>query len=413
MPSDFLESLGIRPIINACGTVTRLGAARLPEPVVAAMTQAAGCSMRPDQLQGIASHRISAVTGTEAGLVTAGASAALTLGAAAILAGSDLARMERLPDTRGMRRTFLVAADQRSGYDHAVRAAGARLRTVGVNEAVSGAGVRRAELWEYQAAIDRHTAGILYVQSDRSEPPLAAVVELAHRYELPVLVDAAAEVPPLENLWRLPASGADLVAFSGGKGLRGPQASGILCGRRELIRSAALQMLDMDELHALWEPVPGLLDGAPELPGLPRQGIGRGLKVSKEQIVGLLAALELALDPERLDPEPQQQRWLERISSRLEGLGCRCELAPPTAVGRRPRLWLHLRSEEHEAAPLELCRQLQAGDPAIYVVLDRLSDGIIGIDPIGLSEQEIDLLSHRMAEVFTANLRRTSRPAAE
>lgn len=413
MQADFLASLGVRPIINACGTVTRLGAARLPEQVVAAMTQAAGCSLRPDELQGIASRRISAVTGTEAGLVTAGASAALTLGAAAILAGSDLAKMERLPDTRGMRRTFLVAADQRSGYDHAVRAAGARLQSVGINESVSGAGVRRAELWEYEAAIGRHTAGILYVQSDRSAPPLTAVAELARRYELPVLVDAAAEVPPLENLWRLPASGADLVAFSGGKGLRGPQASGILCGRRELVRSAALQMLDMDELESLWEPVPGLLDGEPKLPGLPRHGIGRGLKVSKEQIVGLLAALQLALDPERPDPTPQQQRWLERISRRLEGLGCRCRLAPPTAAGRRPRLWLQLLPEELVTAPVELCRQLQAGEPPIYVVLDRLDEGIIGIDPIGLSEPEIDLLSQRMAELFTANLKRTDRPAAE
>src|SRR5262249_14629683 len=146
------------------------------------------------------------------------------------------------------------------------------------------------------AAIDsQRTAGVLFVERNGARPPLAEVVETAHRQFRPVLVDAAAELPPKENLTALPASGADLVCFSGGKAIRGPQGTGILCGNPELLASAAMQMLDMDDHPELWSPPEELMPLAKHY-GMPRHGLGRGFKVSKEEIVGLLVALDEFLE---------------------------------------------------------------------------------------------------------------------
>src|SRR5262245_25128513 len=226
----------------------------MPEAVLEAFCAAARESVPLDELQGVASRVIAGATGAEAGLVTSGAAAALTLGAAAVLTRYDLGRMEQLPHCTGFPHEFVVAREQRNGYDHCVRAAGATLVEVGFHEVVAGAGVRRAEAWEYEAAFGPGTAGVVYFYGAGARPPLAEVVARAHARGLPVLVDAAGQLPPRANLKALAATGADLVVFSGGKALRGPQATGILCGRRDLIASAVLQMLDMDDHHELWEP---------------------------------------------------------------------------------------------------------------------------------------------------------------
>src|SRR5208282_4895402 len=158
---------------------------------------------------------------------------------------------------------------------------------VGFQEIVAGAGVRRAEAWEFEAAFGPKTAGVLHVYDVYAAPPLAELVKRAHARGLPVLVDAAGELPPRANLRAIIATGADLVVYSGGKAIRGPQATGILCGKRDLIGAALLQMLDMDDHFELWEPPPALIDKS-KLAGMPRHGIGRALKVSKEQIAALL-----------------------------------------------------------------------------------------------------------------------------
>src|SRR5436189_3236542 len=188
------EPWGLEPIINASGAVTRLGGAPMPEAVLEAFCAAARESVPLDELQAVASRALAEATGAEAGLVTSGAAAALTLGTAAILTGYDLGRIERLPCCEGFPHELVVAREQRNGYDHAVRAAGARLVEVGFNEIVANAGVRRTEAWEYEAAFSAQTAGILYVFAPDSRPPLREVVERAHRRGLPALVDAAGEL---------------------------------------------------------------------------------------------------------------------------------------------------------------------------------------------------------------------------
>jgi L-seryl-tRNA(Ser) seleniumtransferase len=389
------RELGLQPIINASGTVTRLGGAPLPPAVLDAFVAAAAETVPLEQLQAAASVRIAAATGAEAGLVTSGAAASLTLGAAAILARGDVGRMERLPCCDGFPHDFVVSREHRNGYDHAVRAAGVRLVEVGFNEITANAGVRRTEAWEYEAAFASDTAGVLYGYAPTSQPPLEQVVECAHRHGLPVLVDAAGELPPRENLTRIVATGADLVAFSGGKAIRGPQSTGILCGRRELIASAALQMLDMDDHPDLWDPPHTLIDRT-KLNGMPRHGIGRSLKVSKEEIAALLKALELftagAFDAEI----PTYQKWLEAIAGSLKSTSAQCQLIDPGDGQSPPRLEIALNERQLGRSAFEVCRRLRQGKPPIYVGHGKLSEGVLVIRPTCLQDSQIEPLIRRL-----------------
>ncbi|MBI3840323.1 MAG: aminotransferase class V-fold PLP-dependent enzyme [Planctomycetia bacterium] len=393
------EELGLKPIINASGAITRLGGAPMSPGVLDAFREAAAESVPLEQLQGAASKVIAQVTGAEAGLVTSGAAAALTLGAAAILTRYDLARMERLPQCEGFPNEFVVAREHRNGYDHAVRASGARLVEVGFHESAAGAGVRRAEAWEYEAAFGPHTAGVLYVLTNDSQPPLADVVRLAHAHHLPVLVDAAGELPPRANLTAIVASGADLVAFSGGKAIRGPQATGILCGRRELVGPAALQMLDMDERFELWQPPPELIDRS-RLLGMPRHGIGRGFKVSKEQIVALVAALRMFARGDYDVELAGYRQQLATVSKALAGCAARCELKEGQSECL-PILEIVVDQGALGRTAIEVCRDLRSGTPPCYVGHSALREGRLIINPLHLNDDRTAELARRLREELT------------
>lgn len=372
----------------------------MPAAVLDAFRAASGESVPIDLLQGAASRALAEATGTEAGLVTAGAAAALTLGAAAMLTGNDLGRMEKLPHCDGFPDEIVVAREHRNGYDHSVRAAGARLVEVGFHESASGAGMRRVEAWEYEAAFGPRTAGVLYVLTPGSRPPLTEVVERAHAHDLPVLVDASAELPPRDNLRAIPATGADLVAFSGGKALCGPQATGILCGRRRLVGAAALQMLDIDEHVALWQPPPELIDRE-ALPGMPRQGIGRGLKVSKEQIVALLVALRNFRQTDFAADLETATRCLQLIGDELSGVAAaRCTLHP-TKSECLPVLEIVVDEPALGRTAIEVCRRLRDGSPPCYVGHWALDDGKLLLNPLHLDEPQSAELARRLREELT------------
>lgn len=389
------EEIGVRTVINACGSVTRLGGAPISPGALAAFTGAAGAAVPLEELQAAASRILAGVTGAEAAIVTSGASSALTLGAAAILAGLDPGRMERLPETSGFPNEFIVAREQRNGYDHAVRAAGARLVEVGCNELVAGSGVRRTEPWEYEAAIGPNTAGVLYVHAADARPRLEEVAALARRKGLPVLVDAAAELPPKRNLTALIQAGADLVAFSGGKALRGPQSTGILCGKRRLVASALLQMLDMDDHPELWSPPRELIDRS-EIAGMPRHGIGRGFKVSKEEIAALVAAVR-AFQQGAYDEEVALYRpRLARLAKDLEGLPLSTRIVAPDDEEQFPVLQIATHDSGRDA--MEICRRLRDGEPRIFVGHARLHEGYLVIHPLCLRETDFAEIARRIRE---------------
>jgi len=391
------QDLGLTPIINASGAVTRLGGAPMPTEVLDAFRDAAAQWVPLEQLQAAAGQRIAELTGTEAGLVTAGSAAALTLGTAAILCGYDLRRIEQLPHCDDFPCEFIIAREQRSGYDHAVRAAGARFVEVGFNEIVSNAGVRRTEAWEYEAAFTQNTAGVFYGYGRDTEPPLAEVIQRAHKHNLPVLVDAAGELPPKRNLTEITALGADLVAFSGGKAVRGPQSTGILCGRRDLIASAAIQMLDMDDHLQLWDPPSELID-RDKLDGLPRHGIGRPLKVSKEEVLALLTALELFASGAYDSDWADQHSRLETIAAELSGQPVTCSIEGTIEAERSPMLAISIDETAAGRTAFEICRGLRSGIPPVYVSHGRLSQATLMINPLCLSDQQALELARRVCE---------------
>lgn len=195
-------SLGVTPIINAKGTATRLSGGIMRPEVSAAMVEASEACVDMAELQAAASREIAKATGAEAGYVASGASACLLLAAAACIAGNDLGRMARLPDTRGMKNEIIMMRSQRNFYDHAIRAAGATLVEVGLPDRYAGAGVRDAESWEIEDAITERTAAIFYVADAAAQPSLKTVTAIAKKHKLPVIVDAAAQLPPQSNLDR-------------------------------------------------------------------------------------------------------------------------------------------------------------------------------------------------------------------
>jgi L-seryl-tRNA(Ser) seleniumtransferase len=375
---DPYKQLGVRRRINAAGALTRLGGAVMAPEVVAAMAAASRASVDIGELQDAASERIAAATGAEAGMVTTGAAAALTLAAAAAMAGFDPARMAALPHAGAFPHDILLPRTHRTGYAHALAAAGARLVDIGHNDRGTGAGVRGLEAWEIEAALTPNVAAFGFSVNAANVGDLATVVAVCKPRGVPVIVDAAAQLPPKENLRRFTELGADLVAFSGGKALGGPQASGILAGRRALVASALLQQLDMDVSPETWSP-PRLIDRA-NLRGVPHHGIGRGFKAGKEEIVGLLAALDRFVNADDAKATAALEGRLRAIMAALLGLDV--TLVPASVTGRVPVLEI--------AVPdaLALSARLQRGDPPVHLSERHAARGVLTLDPQVLSPDD-------------------------
>lgn len=379
-------------VISARGYSTKLGGAPLPDAVLDAMREAASACVRMDLLQEAAGRLIAEVTGAESGLVASGASAALTLGTAACLAGMDVDRMNRLPDTTGMPDEVVVHRSHRNDYDHAVRAAGARFVEVGYSYLTHP--------YEVEQAITPRTAA-LYWQAggDGVAVPLAEFCAIAHRHGKPVIVDAAAELPPAAHLRSFIEQGADLVAFSGGKHLRGPQATGILCGRAALVASAALQHQDMDVFPETW-PL-RTLQGPGRLAGPPHHGIGRGFKVGKEEIAGLMAALELY---RVRDFDAERRGWtadLDRILTAVRGVpGIAAELRPASDGRPVPRLEVAVDPAVAGVDATALVIRLQEGDPPIHVFERFAGAGRLVFHPEALAAGDADRIAVRLREIL-------------
>jgi uncharacterized pyridoxal phosphate-dependent enzyme len=368
------ERLGVHRVINAYECLTRLGGSRMDPEVLAAMTEASQWFVQLDELQQKTGERIAALVGVEAAYVTSGAAAGLTLATAASIAGTDPSRITRLPDTRGMANEVVIERSHRNRYDHAIRQAGATFSEYGF--------ARGTEPWELEAAITPQTAAVAYFVTNATPwtLPLPTVAAIAHRHGLPVIVDAAAELPPAENLRRFVDEGGDLVVFSGGKGLRGPQCSGLILGRRDLIAACAAN-------------------------ASPRHAIGRPMKVGKEEMVGLLVALERYLaDP----PEARQKRWEAQVRQAVAALQDLPGLIPervfPMPTGKLiPRALVRVTA----ACPLTadaIIAALADGDPVIAVRPDPA--GFI-IDPQTLCDGEVNVICARIHAI----LERTYVPA--
>ncbi|MGA9402789.1 aminotransferase class V-fold PLP-dependent enzyme [Haladaptatus sp.] len=397
MPNETIyEELGVPHVVNATGTKTRIGGSRIRPEAVEAMAQASEAFVRLSDLQARASELIADVTGADAGYVTCGASSALALGAAACIAGDDIGAMARLPETEGVPDEIVMPRTHRTGYDHALRAAGANIVDVGSNDRHLGTGSRNVEPWEIADAIDENTAAVAYMEKSYTEPPLGVVCDIAHDNGVPVIVDAAAELPPVSNLSAFIEAGADLVAFSGGKAIRGPQTTGILAGRKDLVESVAAQHLDMHAAEQVWEPALELVNPN-ELGGVPRQGIGRSMKVGKEELVGLIRALQLFVED---DHDARISEWLdrsERIAEELDAVsGYETHLTADDKTAVAPEVVVSVDAELAGVTATDVVRGLRREEPRVFVGADALSDGEFTVNPMCLTDAEAEYAVERI-----------------
>ena len=368
--------LGVRPIIHASGTTTRYGGSILRPEALETMREASTMLVNLDELNEAAGAAIARMLGAEAAFVTAGASSGLILQAAACIAGADPAKITRLPDTTGMRNEIVIQRAHRFAYDQAYRVAGAVLVEIGL--------ARRTQPFELEAAIGERTAAVAYLVSPFTSPPgvltLEQVVAIAHKRGVPVIVDAASMLPPRENLTKFLRLGADLVSFSGGKGIRGPQSTGILAGRRDLVRAVASN-------------------------ASPNQALGRAAKTSKEEICGLVTALESFMAE---DEKAEMKRYTDVCATIVEALG---EIPGVRAVVEQdpvnrvlPHAVIYFTPEWVGPSGHAVQVALAQGEPHIYVQQGVHQGGYfdeIAIDPINLQPGDEAIIAARLREELT------------
>ncbi len=329
---DYYDKLGVTKIINAAGTYTALTASTMPPPVQAAIARAAKHPVRLLELQKAAGEYLARQLRCEGALVTNGAASALTLGTAACMSLANKTAVHDIPtDIAGLKNEVVVQKAHRYGYDHALRNCGVRF-------------VEVVTLQEYEKAFSEKTVMTNFFNAaEGGEISREDWIRVAHQHGVPCFNDAAADVPPISNLWNYTQMGFDLVTFSGGKGIRGPQNAGLLLGRKDLIQAAVLN----NNPHS--------------------DSIGRGMKVSKEQIVGMVAAVDWFLGQSDAAMEAEFRRRAERIAAPLKNIPSleRKVAIPTVAANVVPHLLIRYDQERVKISPVDVAAELRRGTPSI------------------------------------------------
>ncbi|MEW6048121.1 MAG: aminotransferase class V-fold PLP-dependent enzyme [Bacillota bacterium] len=377
------EQMGVSKVINAAATLTRLGGNIIPPSVVEAIVGASRGFVDLNELQLRVGERLAELTHNEGAYVTCGAAAGLYLGVAATLALKDPERFRRVPTDPPLEYEVLIHRAHRNPYDVAVAQFGVRLVEVGQ------VGPRATEEpVEFLERMHDRTLAILYVISGwlpQGAPPLERLTAAARCAGVVVIVDAAAQLPPVENLWKYTREmGADLAVFSGGKDLAGPADTGLVVGRADLIE--AMRRI-----------------------GYPKHGIGRMLKVSKEAMVGLMVAVERYL---RLDHEARRRRAEEVVEYFVRELGAipgvTVERSFPNEAGQPlPRARVRLQSALAWLTPAGLVEALARGRPSVEVL--PAEDGVF-LNPMTLQDGEELIVAARIREVLAEAQRTRSVP---
>ncbi|MBM3776572.1 MAG: aminotransferase class V-fold PLP-dependent enzyme [Acidobacteria bacterium] len=328
---DYWKELEVRPFINAAGTYTTLTASLMPPEVLKAIEYASKQYVHLIELQDVVGRKIASLIGCEAAMVTAGAASALTLGTAACMTGTNPDFIRRLPDTAGMKTEVIVQKTHRYGYDHAVRNCGIRFVEVETRE-------------ELERAVNERTVMMLFFNAAEPSGQIkgAEFVELGKKHRVATFNDAAADTPPLENLSKYSKMGFDLVTFSGGKGIRGPQSAGLLLGRKDLIEAARL-------------------NGSPY-----SDSIGRGMKVNKEELLAMMVAVELFVSK---DHAAEWREWEKRVRTVADSVAGLSTVKTETFVPQISNAVPHLRITWDESAlkitGAEAAKRLLEGEPSI------------------------------------------------
>ena len=354
------ESIGVRPLINCRGTYTIISGSLMLSEVREAMGEASKAYVHLDELMEAVGARIAELMQCEWGLVTNGCAAALTQVTSACVAGDDPEHIKQLPDTTGLKNRVLYQPGHLHIYTHAIRAVGIEMVEVEDHDALS-------------AAIDDRTAMFAFFgdQTDDSDIPLEDVVMICHRKGVPVFVDAAAERPDVPNSYLV--AGVDVVAYSGGKCLRGPQSSGLVLGREDILRAAFAN-------------------------GAPHHSLGRAMKAGKEEVMGLLAAVEKWVGRDHDAEWAEWERWLQVIGDAAMDLpSVTTQVREPGRSNVSPILEVHWDQNALGITPDEVQQALSDGDPRIELFTHENG---VEVMPYMMEQGEDEIVAGRLREVL-------------
>jgi L-seryl-tRNA(Ser) seleniumtransferase len=358
---DILKELGIRTFVNAAGTYTAMTASLMHDEVVETIKQGAKKFAMLDEVQDKVGEKIAELCHAEAATVTAGCWSALVLGTAGVLTGMDMKKVAQLPDVTGMKSEVIVQKGHNIGYVHALTNTGAII-------------VEIETVQELEKAINEKTAMMWFLNT---YAPMGKIqheewVAIAKKHKIPTMIDMAADVPPVSNLWKYNDLGFDLVCVSGGKAMCGPQSAGILMGKKELIAAARLS--------------------AP-----PRGGnIGRGMKVNKEEILGMYVALEKYINQ---DHDAEWKMWESKIETIVTSVnsieGVITEVSVPPIANHTPLLFIKWDESKVKTNNKDLMLKLRNGSPSIEVMANGTG---INITVFMLQEGEEKIVAKRVRE---------------
>jgi uncharacterized pyridoxal phosphate-dependent enzyme len=364
-PSSLYASLGVKPVINGVGVVTVLGGSIMPPEVIHAMEEASRYFIPLPELQKKVGARIAELLKAPAAMVTCGAASAITVGTAACLSQGDTAKLRQLPNRDGIRFEVIQQKSHRSGYEHQMELCGAKIVSVETRK-------------ELEAAISEKTGMMFFLNKAEPNGEIKSdeFVRIGKDRGVPTMNDAASDATPKENLWKYTKQGFDLVIFSGGKALRGPQASGLLFGRKDLIEAC--------------------------LPAMsPFGGIGRGMKVGKEELCGLLAAVERYL---KVDHQAEWRELEARVTSirgALKGIsGVHTDRHVPAIANEVPHVMVRWDESTRGLSSQQVIEKLLTGDPPIHV--QRPGQGELLISVWMMRGDEHKLVGRRLREILSA-----------
>src|SRR5271170_888635 len=335
---DYYDKLGVPKIINAAGTYTTLTAACMPPVVLAAVQKAALHPVRLEDLQARSGEYIAQRLKCEGAVVTSGAAGAITLATAACLQYANKIDPLSMPQAiAGAKNQVIVQTAHRYGYDHAIFLCGARITEVlTIDDYKRACAAGNAIMTNFFNAAEEEDGVAGTAQIGREE-----WLRIAHEYNIPCHLDAAADMPPISNLWKYTGMGFDLVAFSGGKGIRGPQNAGLLLGRKDLI----------DLAHEN---------------NNPEEGIGRGMKVAKEQIVGMVAAVDWVLSHTEESMQADYQKRADLIAAAVKGIpSVKTETVVPKIANHVPHLLIRFDPSVAGVTTGQIVTKLREGTPSI------------------------------------------------
>jgi L-seryl-tRNA(Ser) seleniumtransferase len=339
---DFFKELGVRTFINAAGTYTSMTGSLMPREVTEAIIYGTTEYVNLDDLQDKVGERIAQLLDCEYATVTSGCFGAMSIAMAGVLCGADPKKVKLLPQTEGWPNEVIIQEDHKIGYAQALTNVGAKVVMVKTSK-------------DLEKAITKKTVLLWFLNAnaDKGAIQWEEFVALGKKYNIPTFIDCAADVPPVSNLFRFTKMGFDMVAFSGGKGLRGPQSAGLLLGKRKYIEAARMHTPPRGET------------------------IGRGMKVNKEEVLGMLVALELYLNK---DHESEWKLWEKQIALISESVlavsGVTTEIHVPAHANHVPSLKIQWDEDKVKISADEVRRQLREGHPSIQTVGGPKSIGI-------------------------------------